>query len=129
MNNSHDYFLALCNLWCEQHLTSDELLELQSLLRSDRTLQMMFVEFTQLHGQLAWDAGVLAGSDLAEIPTEISGVNAKSSELSPAVATRVSRFRVQVVAATAACLLIAGLAAVDWQHAGQFRAEPTDCPR
>ena len=126
MNNSHDYFLALCNLWCEQHLTSDELLELQSLLRSDRTLQMMFVEFTQLHGQLAWDAGVLAGSDLAEMPTEISGVNAKSSELSPAVATRVSRFRVQVVAATAACLLIAGLAAVDWQHAGQFRLAGND---
>ena len=126
MNNSHDYFLALCNLWCEQHLTSDELLELQSLLRSDRTLQMMFVEFTQLHGQLAWDAGVLAGSDLAEIPTEISGVNAKSSELSPAVATRDSRFRVQVVAATAACLLIAGLAAVDWQHAGQFRLAGND---
>ena len=64
LNTHDDSFMTLCNLWCEKQLTAEQLQELQTLLRSDRGLQRLFVEFTQLHGLLAWDAGVIAGSGL-----------------------------------------------------------------
>jgi hypothetical protein len=69
MNSPHEHFITLCNLWCEEQLSSDQSTELQTLLRSDHALRATFVEFVQLHGQLAWDAGIGVGSQLAnEVP-------------------------------------------------------------
>ncbi len=113
MNNPQEHFLTLCNLWCEQQLTNDNLLELQSLLRSDRKLQSMFVEFTQLHGQLAWDAGVMAGSSLNSIPTEAVALQCKPS----VVTSPWSRFSIRTVMSIAACLLLSGLASILWRPA------------
>jgi len=122
VNNPQEHFLTLCNLWCEQQLSDENLLELQSLLRTDRSLQLMFVEFTQLHGQLAWDAGVLAGSNLTSVLTEATALQYK---LSP-VASPWSRFSVRMATAVAACLLLAGLGSILWHPAAPINVADTD---
>ena len=163
MNTHDDSFMTLCNLWCEQQLTAEQLQELQTLLRSDRGLQRLFVEFTQLHGLLAWDAGVIAGSGLngigrdgalqPSIDSQIvpetrqrgSSSTVRDSLVVPALAGKCdecswfgrlnfrlkaglrtkwdsrTRYRPGLVATAAACLLLAGIAAMNWHRASVWQ--------
>ncbi len=115
MNNLKDQFLMLCNLWCEQQVSAEQLLELQTLLRSDRELQRIFVEYTQLHGMLAWDAGVIAGSGLtAGIPEDKVSLPTSASAVAQEATRRKSRYSPRLVATVATCLLLAGVAATRW---------------
>ena len=114
MKNLDDNFLTLCNLWCEQQLSVESFEELQTLLRSDRELQRTFVEFAQLHGQLVWDAGVTAGSGLTCIPPDIASRSAIDGRFSNEGRQRKSRYSPKLVATMAACLLLAGVAAMSW---------------
>ncbi len=115
MSSSQDHFITLCNLWCEEQLSSDQLIELQVLLRSDRAMRATFVEFVQLHGQLAWDAGIGVGSQLvidsAEPPTVASG-GAPSGVRS---VRQSSRFSPRMVAVAAGCLVLASIAAINFR--------------
>jgi len=114
VNPQHDHFLTLCNLWCEQQLSADQLQEFQTLLRFDRELQQIFIEFAQLHGQLAWEAGVVAGSDLTETAECITVLSNIECQIAPAVPHRRSRYSPRLVATAAACLLLAGIATINW---------------
>lgn len=114
MSDLKDHFLTLCNLWCEQQVSAEQLQELQSLLRSDRELQKIFVEYTQLHGQLAWDAGVIAGSGLNQTAESLDSLPTIDSHISPKPLQRRSRYSPRLVATIAACLLVAGVAATQW---------------
>lgn len=67
MSGSYDDFLRLCNLWCEQQISEIQADELQFLLASDPALQQLFIDYMQLHGQLIWDGGLIAGSEFASI--------------------------------------------------------------
>ncbi|MBC7965139.1 MAG: DUF1549 domain-containing protein, partial [Fuerstia sp.] len=110
-----DQFLTLCNLWCEQQVSAEQLVELQTLLRSDRELQRIFVEYSQLHGMLAWDAGVVAGSGLvAGIPEDKAALPAIVSQVAQESHRRKSRYSPRLVATVAVCLLIAGVATTHW---------------
>ncbi len=60
--NEEVFFLA--SLWCDSTLSEVQKDRLQSLLRSDVQLRRVFIQLVQLHGQLNWDAGMLAGSSL-----------------------------------------------------------------
>ncbi|MEJ7593360.1 MAG: hypothetical protein WKF77_17595 [Planctomycetaceae bacterium] len=131
MNTHDDSFMTLCNLWCEQQLTAEQLQELQTLLRSDRGLQRIFVEFTQLHGLLAWDAGVIAGSGLTGIGNDAALPPSIDCQIAPDVKQRRSRYSPRLVATVAACLLIAGIAAMNWHRASVWQladgiAQPGD---
>ncbi len=75
MSDSREQLLTLANLWCEEQLSSDGLDQLQSLLRSDKDLQSLFVEFIQLHGQLVWDAGVISGSGVESLDEFSSAIS------------------------------------------------------
>ncbi len=114
MNPQQDHFLTLCNLWCEQQLSADQLQEFQTLLRFDRELQQIFIEFAQLHGQLAWEAGVVAGSDLTETAECITVLSNIECQIAPAVPHRRSRYSPRLVVTAAACLLLAGIATINW---------------
>ena len=114
MSNPRDYFLTLCNLWCEQQLSVDQVTEFQTLLRSDKDLQQIFVELIQLHGQLAWDAGVVVGSDLTGISDDTTDSPENHVRIAPAIPLHKSRYSVGFVAACAACLLLAGIATINW---------------
>lgn len=115
MNNHDDNFLVLCNLWCEQQLSVEQFQELQTLLRSDPRRQRIFVEFTQLHGQLTWDAGVIAGSGLTGITEDTVSLPTIDCKTTLGVRQRKSRYSPKLVAAVAACLLFAGVASINWQ--------------
>ncbi|MCA9011673.1 MAG: DUF1549 domain-containing protein, partial [Planctomycetaceae bacterium] len=64
MSGRQDYFLKLCHLWCEQQISELQVDELQTLMRSEPALQRLFLQYVQLHGELTWDAGLIAGSRL-----------------------------------------------------------------
>jgi len=120
MSSSQDHFITLCNLWCEEQLSSDQLIELQSLLRAHRAMRATFVEFVQLHGQLAWDAGIGVGSqlsnDTAEIGTfEIETVPSRGTQSSVRSVRQGSRFSPRMVAVAAACLFLASIAAINFR--------------
>jgi hypothetical protein len=57
LNPMSGELLDLANRYCDQQLTTEEASRLNDLLRQDSGLVALFVEFVQLHGQLAWDAG------------------------------------------------------------------------
>ena len=115
MSSAQDHFITLCNLWCEEQLSSEQLIELQSLLRSDRAMRATFVEFVQLHGQLAWDAGIGVGSQLAIDAAEIGAVLSCGTPSSLRSVRHGSRFSPRMVAVAAACLVVAGIAAVNFR--------------
>ncbi|MBL8808715.1 MAG: DUF1549 domain-containing protein [Planctomycetaceae bacterium] len=77
--NEEIFFLA--SLWCDATLSDIQKDRLQSLLRSDAQLRRVFIELVQLHGQLNWDAGMLAGSSipLRERMAERAAVEAANS--------------------------------------------------
>ena len=122
MSRDDDNFLTLCNLWCEQQLTVEQILELQTQLRSDREQQRIFVEFTQLHGQLAWEAGVLAGSGMNGFSENTASLPKIECHIALEVRKPKSRYSPMLVASVAACLLLAGVATIDWDgsNAGQI---------
>lgn len=73
-----DQLLELANLYCEDRLTADQATLLSQLLRSSPQRLATFVEFTQIHAQLTWDAGhvvTATASDVAEVleRADISG--------------------------------------------------------
>ncbi len=109
MNNAQDHFVTLCNLWCEEQLSSNQLIELQALLRSDRAMRATFVEFVQLHGQLTWDAGIGAGSQLTEDTAEIPMVASSNTQSGDRFTRQGSRFTPRIVATAAGCLLLASV--------------------
>ena len=119
MNGTHDELLTLANLYCEQQLTDDQLKRLQTLLRTEPQLPQLFIEFTQLHGQLAWDAGVLVGSGIPAVPDDRD--LAADSCIRPvttadSTAQRAFRFRrasAGVLSAVVVCL-ISAVALVIW---------------
>ena len=121
MTEHDDNFLTLCNLWCEQQLSDEQLQELQTLLRSDRGKQRTFVEFTQLHGQLTWDAGMIAGSGLTDSAADTVSLPTIDCQAAPEVRRRKSRYSPRLVATVAACLLIAGVATINWQGASVWQ--------
>ena len=121
MNDHDDNFLTLCNLWCEQQLSADQFHELQTLLRSDRGRQRTFVEFTQLHGLLTWDAGMIAGSGLTESAEDTVSLPTIDCLAAPEVRQQKSRYSPGLVATVAACLLIAGVATINWQGASVWQ--------
>lgn len=77
--NEELFFLA--SLWCDSTLSDIQKDRLQSLLRSDALLRRVFIELIQLHGQLNWDAGMLAGSSipLRERKAELAAAEAARS--------------------------------------------------
>ena len=113
MNSAHDELLMLANLYCEQQLTNDQLTHLQTLLRTDSQLPLLFIEFTQLHGQLAWDAGVLVGSGIPSVPDELEpAVNSRDLVVTAAdgdgqAAFRRRRVSAGVLSVVAVCLISA----------------------
>jgi len=115
MSHAQDHLITLCNLWCEEQLSSDQLIELQSLLRSDRAMRATFVEFVQLHGQLAWDAGIGVGSQLPNDTAEIRTVPSGDTTSSIRSVRQGSRFSPQMVAVAAACLVLASIAAINFR--------------
>ncbi len=115
MSHAQDHFITLCNLWCEEQLSSDQLIELQSLLRSDRAMRSTFVEFVQLHGQLAWDAGIGVGSQLPNEAAEIGTVSSGDTKSSIRSVRQGLRFSPQIVAVAAACLVLASIAAISFR--------------
>ncbi|MDA1229948.1 MAG: DUF1549 domain-containing protein [Planctomycetota bacterium] len=115
MSNQDDHFVTLCNLWCEEQLSADQLVELQAVLRSDRDLRGMFVEYIQLHGQLAWDAGVGVGSQLVDFPCQTRILSQGYVETSPDFTRVESSFKPRIVVAAAACLLFAGIATISFR--------------
>jgi len=117
LNNGDDNFLTLCNLWCEQQLSVEQFQELQTQLRSDRGRQRIFVEFTQLHGQLARDFGVIAGSGLTHLVEDTASLPRIDSQIAIEVRQRKSRYRPRLVAAVVACILLAGVATINWRSA------------
>ncbi|MFO0974919.1 MAG: DUF1549 domain-containing protein [Planctomycetaceae bacterium] len=62
MTAENEELLFLASLWCDSTLTEIQKDRLQALLRSDAQLRRVFIELVQLHGQLNWDAGMLAGT-------------------------------------------------------------------
>ena len=131
MNNPDDSFLALCNLWCEQQLSVEQFQDLQTQLRSDRGRQRIFVEFTQLHGQLTWDFGVIAGSGLMSIADDTASLPRSDGQIALEVRQRRSRYSPRLVAAVAACLLLAGVATIHWRGSSVWQlakvvAQPDD---
>lgn len=110
MSSQHDHFVTLCNLWCEEQLSADQLVELQAVLRSDRNLRGTFVEYVQLHGQLAWDAGVGVGSQLVDISEKARILSLGDVEASTASTRFKSWFKPRILAAVAASLLVAAIA-------------------
>ena len=128
MSNPRDHFLTLCNLWCEQQLSPDQVTEFEAMLRSDRDLQQIYVEYIQLHGQLAWDAGGVVGSNLTGIADDTTDSPANHVRIAPARPLRKSRYSVGLVAAAALCLLLAGVATIKWQgsNAVQVAKGPGD---
>lgn len=117
MNRQQEHFITLCNLWCEEQLSSDQLIELQTLLRSDRAMRATFVEFVQLHGQLAWDAGIGVGSQLAYDSAEIPMIPASAvpSELKSMQQGSRSRFSPRIVAVAVFCLVLASITAINFR--------------
>ncbi len=115
MNNAQDHFVTLCNLWCEEQLSSNQLIELQALLRSDRAIRATFVEFVQLHGQLTWDAGIGAGSQLTEDTAEIPMVASSNTQSGDRFTRQGSRFTPRIVATVAGCLLLASVMFVSFR--------------
>ena len=113
MSSSHNELLTLSNLYCEQQLTNDQLARLQTLLRTDAQLSQLFIEFTQLHGQLAWDAGVLVGSGIPSVRDDqeagsdscIHPVTTADTTGQPAF--RVKRASAGVLSMVAVCLISA----------------------
>ena len=58
MNHEHyEEVLLLTNGYCDDILTEAQAVRLSELLHSSRSARQLFVELTQLHGQLSWDAG------------------------------------------------------------------------
>lgn len=49
--------LELANLYCEEQLSQDQAARLTQVLQGDSQLLAIFVEFLQIHAQLAWDVG------------------------------------------------------------------------
>lgn len=109
MSNSHDHFITLCNLWCEEQLSPDQLGELQTLLRCDRVLRATFVEFVQLHGQLTWDAGLGIGSQPANDTSEISTLASCGTSRDVRSVRHSSRYQPRMVAFAAAGLVLVGV--------------------
>lgn len=116
LNNHDETFLTLCNLWCDEQLSVKQFQDLEELLRSDRGRLRTFVEFTQLHGQLAWDGGVVAGSGLTGIAEGTASLLSTDCQIAPEVRQRRSRYSPRLVAAVAACLLFAGIATFNWRE-------------
>lgn len=115
MSSSQDHFITLCNLWCEEQLSPDQLTVLQTLLRSDRLLRATFVEFVQLHGQLTWDAGIGVGSQLANDTAEIPVVASSDTSSNMRSVRHRSRYSPRLVAFATACLLLASVATVNFR--------------
>lgn len=64
MSAENEELFFLASLWCDSTLSEVQKDRLQSLLRTDAQLRRVFIQLVQLHGQLNWDAGLLAGSSL-----------------------------------------------------------------
>jgi hypothetical protein len=109
MKSPHDHFLRLCNLWCEQQISVEQLEELQTLLRSNAVLLEVFVEFIQLHGQLAWDAGVVAGSALAETTHDDAESSPVEIQIESTGYVRGSRYHLSLPVLAAGLLLLIGI--------------------
>lgn len=112
MTSVREEFLTLTNLFCEEQLSDEQCDRLQTLLRSDRELQNLFVEFVQLHGLLGWDAGLVAGNLMHHIDDDADAM--LDRELTLAAASQnftaslpARRTSGRLIAAAAACLLAA----------------------
>jgi len=127
MTGDQNHCLQLCNLWCEQRISEDQLTELQTLLRTDVELRCVFLDFMQLHGQLAWDAGVVAGSALLDSTHDDDDVvpevmdhsikNCRSNARQSVGIRRLATAAAMKFAALAtAVLLIAGMFAWNWRQ-------------
>ena len=126
MSSSQDHFITLCNLWCEEQLSSDQLIELQVLLRSDRAMRATFVEFVQLHGQLAWDAGIGVGSQLVIDSAEPPTVASSGGPSSVRSVRQGSRFSPRMVAVATACLVLASIAAINFRGTNALQMVSND---
>lgn len=113
MTTCHEELLTLANLLCEDHLTDDQKIRLQSLLRSNQEHQSLFIDFVQLHGQLTWDAGLISESQrqLAEESLQRS-ISVRQPVGDRARALDLKRLVTRPVTAAAVCLVVAFLIAI-----------------
>ena len=70
MNHDHqEEVVLLTNGFCDDTLSEAQASRLSELLQSSRAARQLFIELTQLHGQLSWDAGHF-GSSAEVMPLE-----------------------------------------------------------
>ncbi len=141
LNQMSGELLELANRYCDQQLTSDDAKRLNDLLRLDSALVALFVEFVQLHGQLAWDAGhgTLSGRGapaneefLASCSESVSDVSGQSSagnrRLSSTVGSmemarsRSRGLRSYLTASAVACALVT-VSILMWQSVSEVAQE------
>lgn len=122
MNDAHEELIILANFYCEEQLDDEQLIRLQDLLRFSTEYQSLFIEFVQLHGQLAWSGGVMPGHELETNASEddviaqrevillspaVTSRKADAPTVAPAPARKSFRAAGMAVASLAAALLIA----------------------
>ncbi len=83
-----DEVLELAHLYCEEQLSNVQGVRLNELLRQNDAMVQLFVEYLQLHGQLAWDVGHGAATQACRHPVT---VDSPSSVVSAAAGEDVSR--------------------------------------
>lgn len=112
MNPAVEEILSLANLWCEGLLNDVQRTRLQDLLRENPKNRALFLELVQLHGQLSWDAGHVAGTaadpmDANAITCDLASVVADLPSVRQSIAPKQRRNWLSLVAGIAAVTLLA----------------------
>jgi hypothetical protein len=122
VSESREELLRLAGQFCEQQLNAQDRDRLQTVLRCSDEDRMLFIEYVQLHGLLAWDVGMMSHHPLLPDELVLGDRQAENVRLPavPAVPGRLKSGRFVAIAAMALLtMVIFGIVYLGDQHDSQ----------